>query len=130
MTTLVAQESTFEPVNEGIHAAMFSGWEGTKAGLYGPGIKIIWNLVDEPDKANGDPADLWQFVSQKLTPKSKLWGMLKGLGRTPVLGETYELDALLDPCVGQLASLVVKHEDGPNGPRAKVLDVLPPPKGR
>lgn len=125
MPTLTAQESTFEPVSEGIHNAMLAGWEETEGGQFGPGIKLVWNLTEQPDKANGDPADLWQFVSQKLTPKSTLWNVLKGLGRTPTLGETYELADLLDPCVGLLGTLVVKHEDGPNGPRAKVKDVLP-----
>lgn len=123
--SITATESTFEPVAEGIHEAMLMGWEEAEDRGYGPGLKLIWNLVNEPDKANGDPADLWQFVSQKLTPKSALWGVLKGLGHPAVLGETYELDELLDPCVGALANLVVKHEDGTNGPRAKVKDVLP-----
>ena len=121
---LTAQESTFELVSEGIHDGMLSGWEETPAGQYGPGIKIIWYLTNEPDKANGDPADIWQFVSQKLTPKSNLWALLKGLGNAPTMGKQYELEELLDPLVGTTANLVIRHEDGPNGPRAKVKDVL------
>ena len=119
---ITAQESTFTPINEGVHDAMFSGWEEAEDKGFGPGIKIVWSLTAEDDK------DIWQFTSQKLSPKSTLWAVLKGLGQSPTLGTTYELDELLDPCVGVLATLVIKHEDGPNGPRAKVKDVLPTSK--
>lgn len=122
---ITAQESTFEPVAEGIYKGMLMEWEEAEDKGFGPGIKLMWNLVDEPDKANGDPADIWQFCSQKLTPRSNFWNILKGMGCEPTLGETYELEELLDPCVGTVVNLVVKHEDGPNGPRAKVKDVLP-----
>ena len=116
---ITAQESSFTPVNEGVHDAMFSGWEEAEDKGFGPGIKIVWSLLNEQDQ------DIWQFTSQKLSPKSTLWSVLKGLGQTPTLGTTYELDELLDPCVGVAVTLVIKHEDGPNGPRAKVKDVLP-----
>lgn len=124
MPLITVAESTFEPVSEGIHEAMLAGWEEAEDRGFGPGVKLIWNLINEPDKANGDPADIWQFVSQKASPKSALGGVLKGLGAFPAFGE-YELADILDPCVGKLAMLVVKHEDGPQGPRAKVKDVLP-----
>ena len=123
---ITATESTFELVTEGIHEAMFSGWEEADDRGFGPGLKLIWNLINEPDKANGDSADIWQFTSQKLSKKSAIWGVLKGLGNEPTVGAEYEdWGGWLDPCVGTIVNLVVKHEDGPNGPRAKVKDVLP-----
>ena len=121
---ITAQESTFTPIDEGVYTAMFSGWEEAEDKGFGPGIKLIWTFSDER-KDNGDPLDIWQFVSQKLTPRSTLWGVLKGVGQTPTLGQSYELDELLDPCVGVEVNLTIKHTDGQNGPRAKVADVLP-----
>lgn len=119
-----AQESTFTPIDEGIYKAMFSGWEEAPDKGFGPGIKVIWTLSDER-KADSDPLDVWHFFSQKLTPKSVFWNVLKGCGQIPVMFDERELDGWLDPCVGVEANIVIKHEDKGNGPRAKVTDVLP-----
>lgn len=121
---ITAQESTFTPIAEGIYPGLLAGFEEAEDKGFGPGVKLIWTLTDELDN-DGQPKDLWQFVSQKLSPKSALWGVLKGCGNTPTLGESYELDDLFVPCIGVPVNLVVKHADGPNGPRAKVADVLP-----
>lgn len=121
---ITAQESTFTPIDEGVYVAGFFGWEEAEDKGFGPGIKLIWTFTDER-KDNGDPLDIWQFCSQKLTPKSALWNVMKGLGRTPTLGTSYELDELLDPCIGTEANLTIKHVEGGKGPRAKVTDVTP-----
>lgn len=121
---ITAQESTYTPIAEGIYKAVLAGYEEAEDRGFGPGVKLIWTLEDEKD-SKGEPKDLWQFVSQKLSPRSALWAVLKGCGFTPTLGETYELDDLFSPCIGVSVNLVVKHADGPNGPREKVADVLP-----
>lgn len=121
---ITAKESTFEPVAEGIHEGLLTGYDIAEDKGFGPGYKLIWTLPDTKKGDDGEPQDIWQFVSQKLSPKSTLWGVLKGCGFTPTIGETYEDDDLFSPCIGVPVNLVIKHVDGPNGPRAKVTDVL------
>lgn len=121
--SITAQESSFEELAENIYPATLSAWEETAGGQYGPGVKIIWTLHGL-EKSNGDPQDKWQFVTQKLTPKSTLWAICKTLGEMPVLGRSYEVDEVMDPLVGTQANLVIKHEDTPNGPRARVTEVM------
>lgn len=119
--TITAKESTFEEMTEGVYTGIFRGWEDAGASQYGPGVKLIWALPDLLDKDNA-PREKWQFASQTLTPRTKLWGICKALGAEPVLGSDYELDELLDPLVGAQATLVVTHDDAG---KAKITNVLP-----
>lgn len=118
---MTVSDGTFEELAEGIHEAMFSGYEES-SGEFGPSVKLVWSLYED-----GKPTDneKWQFCSQKLTPRATLYNVAKAMGWAPVVGESMELAELLDPLVGTVVNLVVKHEDTPKGVRAKVTDVLP-----
>jgi hypothetical protein len=48
--------------------------EANDDGLYGPDLKFVILLEGELDR------DVWAFSSQKLSPKSKLYGWAKALG--------------------------------------------------
>jgi ribosomal protein L37E len=121
MPTITATESTFEGLAEGIHEGMLVGYEEAPDMGFGPGIKLIWNIDDR---------DEWQFCSQKLSPKSNFWGILKGLGVTPEVGKTYDLDELIGGLVGTSAHLVVREVDTPKGPRNKIVEVMPLKRGK
>lgn len=60
-------------------------------GQYGPGLKWIIGL-------DGEEWDVWAFCSQKLSPKSKVYGWLKGLDpqNVPEAGDTYDFGKLVD----------------------------------
>lgn len=124
MTTLTAKDSAFEELPDDIYAAQLTAFEEIKEGEYGPRIKLVWSL-DDMENEDGSPRDKWQWVSQKLTPKSTLWAVSKALGVTPDLGNNYELDEYMNGLVGRRAQLVVKTVDGPKGPRAQITDIIP-----
>lgn len=120
MTTLTAKP--FEGLKAGIYPAHLQGYEES-SGEYGPSIKLIWAL-DGMTKADGEQATKWQWVSQKLSPRSNLWSICSTLGKTPVLNEEYDLDDLIGPFVGKAAQLIIKMVDGPNGPQDKITDIM------
>ena len=60
--------------------------EETEAGMYGPGLKWVIALDEDDDR------DTWAFCSQKLSPKSKLYGWLKALGADLDAGSTVDLE--------------------------------------
>ena len=92
-------------------------------GQFGPQFKFTWVLDgkfhEKGDKA-GQPIDIWDWCSQKLTPKSKLWQVATSLNVQPVLGQGFDTDDLL----GRRANLVIKHVDTTSGPKAKIVDML------
>lgn len=123
MTTLTAQESAPD-VPEGVYPATFTNYELDDSGMYGPSVKLIWELDGQFD-SKGDIKEKWQFLSLKLTPRSNLWGVVKSLGVQPVLGESYEIEAILDPLLGTKRNLLIKHIDGEKGVSAKITEILP-----
>lgn len=66
-------------------------------GQWGPGLKWIIELDDDEPADNGDPRETWAFCSQKLSPKSKLYGWLKGLDPSsiPEAGDTVDLEEFI-----------------------------------
>lgn len=121
MTTLTAQESAPD-LPPGVYPATLTGYEEQPDNGFGPGVKLIWQLDGLEDR-DGNPREKWQFTSQKLTPKSKLWGTLTAIGVKVVLGTTYNLDDLMGQAVGRRAQLTVKHVPTPTGESARVTDV-------
>lgn len=75
---------------------------------YGPGLKWVIQLDDQDDA----DFDKWAFCSQKLSPKSKLYSWLLGLGANPNFGD--EVD--LDPYVGRRIQVMFEtfEKDGSN----------------
>lgn len=124
--TITAKE--FEGLKPGMYPGDLEGYEEAD-GNFGPSIKLIWALFEKDGvtplkKADGEQITKWQWVSQKLTPRSNLWNLLKSLGMTPVLGQEYEVDELMAPHVGRRASLMIKLVDTPTGPTDKIVDIM------
>lgn len=121
MAQLTATESA-PFLDEGMYPATVNAI-GEEEGQFGPQFKFTWVLDgkfhEKGDKA-GQPIDIWDWCSQKLTPKSKLWQIAIGLGVQPVLGQGFDTDDLL----GRRANLVIKHVDTATGPKAKIVDML------
>ncbi len=112
----------FEGLKPGLYPATLDGYE-EDSGEFGPSIKLIWGL-DGLTNADGDAITKWQWVSQKLTPRSNLWNVLKTLGFTPVLNQDYEVDELMAPHVGARVQLMIKMVDGANGPQERITDMV------
>src|SRR5690349_2999228 len=109
MTTITAKQYELRP--EGIYPGTFTAWEETEAGQWGPGVKLAFTHGVRDDRK---PDQDCLFASQKLTPKSSLWKILTRMGASPLLGQSYELDALIDPLIGFNGNLIIKHLDGPS----------------
>ena len=112
----------FEGLKPGMYPATLEGY-AEDWGEFGPSIKLIWAL-DGMTNADGEQVTKWQWVSQKLTPRSNLWNILKTLGTTPVFNQDYEVDELLAPLVGASVQLMIKQVDGPQGPQDKIVDMV------
>lgn len=112
----------FEGLKPGMYPATLDGYE-EDSGEFGPSIKLIWAL-DGMTNADGEQVTKWQWVSQKLTPRSNLWNILKTLGTTPVFNQDYEVDELLAPQVGAHVQLMIKQVDGAQGPQDKIVDMV------
>lgn len=72
-----------------------TGVEETNDGQWGPGIKFLIVLDGEETIDDGYPRETWAFCSQKLSPRSKLYGWAKGLGWDPDDG-TLDLEEYVD----------------------------------
>lgn len=64
-------------------------------GQWGAGLKFIIVLDGEETADDGYPRETWAFASQKLSPRSKLYGWAKGLGWDPE-SETIDLEEFVD----------------------------------
>ena len=62
---------------------------------WGAGLKWIIHLDGELDPINDEPRETWGFCSQKLSPRSKLYGWLKGFGIQPDPGDHVNLEKLV-----------------------------------
>ena len=122
MPELIAAES-MPFINEGLYLGTVAEIEDDPSGKFGPQFKFVWTLDgqyhDQGDK-EGQPIQQWDWCSQKLTPKSKLWSVAVTLGKTPVLGQPLNTDDLL----GKKAQLVIKHIDTASGPKARIVDMM------
>lgn len=76
-------------------------------GQWGPGLKWIIHIDDETHD-DGAPRETWAFCSQKLSPRSKLWGWLKALGYDVEAGDTIDLTEFL----GKRCQVMFEHYDG------------------
>lgn len=77
-------------------------------GQWGPGLKWIIELDDDEPHDDGSPWETWAFCSQKLSPRSKLYGWLKGLGYSVEPGDTVDLEDV----VGKRCQVMFEHVDG------------------
>jgi len=62
---------------------------------FGPTIRLILH-IDGDISEGGEQNETWAMASQKLSPRSKLYGWLKGINPSllPDVGGTVQLDAL------------------------------------
>jgi len=92
-------------------------------GQYGPGLKFIFIVNDEEDR------ETWGYTSQKLSPKSRLYAWLHGLGIN-LDGDTVNLEDI----VGSTCQLMFERYQGtsPEGQpveKEKVIKVRAPKGG-
>jgi hypothetical protein len=77
---------------------------------FGPGLKWIIELDDDEPAENGDAHETWAFCSQKFSPRSKLYGWVKGIdpGAIPETGGTLDLEDF----IGQRVQVMFeRHQD-------------------
>lgn len=96
-------------------------------GQWGPGLKWIIHL-DGDTADNGDPWETWAFCSQKLSPRSKLYAWLKGLGYDVDAGDTVDLEEF----VGTRCQVMFERYDGtdPDGNSIEKEKVVKIRKGK
>lgn len=82
---------------------------------YGPGFKWVIALDDQ----EAEDFDQWAFCSQKLSPKSKLYGWLLGLGANPNFGDKIELDEY----VGMRVQVMFEKFDRDGQQREKIVKI-------
>lgn len=75
-------------------------------GQWGPGLKWIIE-IDGETHDDGNARETWAFCSQKLSPRSKLYGWLKGLGHDVEAGDTVNLEDF----VGNRCQVMFEHYD-------------------
>ena len=79
-------------------------------GQWGPGLKWILELDEDEPHDDGNPRETWAFCSQKLSPKSKLYGWLKALDPSaiPDAGGTVDLEQF----IGSRVEVMFEHYEG------------------
>jgi len=96
---------------------------------YGPTVKLILQIDGDIDDG-GTQHETWAMASQKLSPRSKLYGWIKGIDPNllPAEGETVNLDDL----AGRRVEVMFEHEETPEGTKEKATRMrgskTPPPK--
>ena len=104
--SLVIEVKSGGGVPASVYQVEFARAEAFDEGEYGPGVKLIWKILD--GEFAGEEAT--RICSMKLSPKSNLYQFVKALGgREPQPGERIELDSF----VGTRGSVVV--EELPSG---------------
>lgn len=101
----------FHEADEWLPATLAKVEEGDDYG-YGPTIRLILH-VDGDETDGGEQRETWAMASQKLTPRSKLYGWVKGIDPAliPETGGTINL-AVLE---GRRVDVMFEHgtkEDG------------------
>lgn len=95
-------------------------------GQWGPGLKFILELDDDEPHDDGAPWETWAFCSQKLSPRSKLYGWLKAIDEDliPEPGGTIDLDDLVGSRVQVMFERFNGHDpDGNPQEKEKVVKI-------
>lgn len=95
----------------------------TPEGQYGPGLKFIFILNDEDDR------ETWGYTSQKLSPKSRLFAWLNGLG-VNLEGDTVDLNTVVgSTCQVMFERYMGSSPEGQPVEKEKVIKVRAPKGG-
>lgn len=109
--TLTMQESGGFELHEADewHDGLLVAIEETE-GQWGPGLKWIIELDDDEPAENGDPRETWAFCSQKLSPRSKLYGWVKAIDESLIPDSGGVLD--LEELIGTRVQVMFEHYQG------------------
>lgn len=109
--TITATESgSFElhPVDEWMDGLIVAIEE--TEGQWGPGLKWIIELDGDEPADDGSMPEVWAFCSQKLSPRSKLYGWLKGLDPSSIPEAGAAVD--LEQFIGARAQVMFERYEG------------------
>lgn len=128
MPTVTATESGGFDLHEPDewHDGTVTGIEESNDGQWGPGLKWLIVLDDDEPHDDGAPWETWAFCSQKLSPRSKLYGWLKGIDPSliPEPGGTVDLDDLVGTRIQVMFERVNGHDpDGNPQEKEKVTKI-------
>lgn len=117
---LTATETTFELKEpDEWYTGQLVTIEETPDNGYGEGLKWVIE-VDGDTFEDGTPRQTWAFCSQKLSPRSKLYGWLKGFDMAPEAGQTVDLAKL----EGKAVDVMFEHGEKQDGtPTDKVVKI-------
>jgi hypothetical protein len=91
--SLVIEVKSGSGTPPGVYQVVFVRAEAFNEGDFGPGVKLIWKILD--GELAGEETN--RICSLKLSPKTNLFKFVKALGgREPQPGEQIELDSFAD----------------------------------
>jgi hypothetical protein len=127
MVTVTMSEgaSFFHEADEWLPATLARVEEGDDYG-YGPTIRFILLVDGDVNDETGEQRETWAMASQKLTPRSKLYGWIKGIDASliPDDGGTINLADL----EGRRVDVMFEHGTKDDGTAKETVAKLRPSK--